>query len=189
MQFQIKKIKWGEKQVECLTCGAFFNIKYGKQNYCDLCRKTISNSHLQALSRIRKWYDIENKCNYYINKEREIFIDKNEFIKLTGLNDFPKNEQEVVFLFSRFFKELGFEKIITLQSPYPDCIALTNENKQVTIEFEYYSSNFINHIVNPKHKLCNFLICWEDGVVFTNCELSGMKMISLKNFFYQKLKK
>lgn len=42
----------------------------------------------------------------------------------------PKNEMGVMYLFSRHHEELGFEKIIHVQTQFPDIIAL-REGKEV----------------------------------------------------------
>ena len=57
----------------------------------------------------------------------------------------PKNEQEVIYLFSRNHEKLGFEKIKYFD-PHntPDCVALKN-GKEIGIEFEYKLKMFCRH--------------------------------------------
>ena len=73
----------------------------------------------------------------------------------------PKNESGVVELFKKIHLDLGFEKILNIQSKFPDCIALRN-NHEVRIEFEFNSRNFLYH----RHKLkkCETIICWIDNL-------------------------
>jgi hypothetical protein len=79
-----------------------------------------------------------------------------EIYKKYGLYLEPKHETDVLILFSKLHKKLGFEYIIKADSfGFPDIIALKNK-KVVTIELEYKSSNFLLH----KHPLCDYLICW-----------------------------
>lgn len=55
------------------------------------------------------------------------------------------NEPWVVYFFSKFHEQLGFEKIINVQTSYPDCTAL-KESKEVSIEFESKSSHLQTHL-------------------------------------------
>lgn len=58
-------------------------------------------------------------------------------------------EAWVVYLFSKFHEQLGFEKITQIQSIFPDCTAL-KQGKEVSIEFETLSSHLGNHLkVDP----------------------------------------
>jgi hypothetical protein len=52
------------------------------------------------------------------------------------------DEQFVVYLFSLFHRELGFEHIVRMQTPFPDCIAV-KDDKQVKIEFKRLSNLLI----------------------------------------------
>jgi len=62
----------------------------------------------------------------------------------------PTNEQEVVYLFCRNHEKLGFEKILRLRTvDTPDCIAL-KDGKEVGIEFEFQSKNFLSHYILKK---------------------------------------
>lgn len=80
-----------------------------------------------------------------------------------GLQRAPINEQGVVFLFALISKQLGFD-VEAIQIAFPDCIAkrLTDQKKkhwkQVRIEFEYESSNFLKH--GHQHEHCDLIVCW-----------------------------
>ena len=57
----------------------------------------------------------------------------------------PKNEQEVIYLFSRNHEKLGFEKIKSFNPHgFPDCKAI-KDGKEVGIEFELESNKFVTH--------------------------------------------
>jgi len=54
-------------------------------------------------------------------------------------------EQFVVYLFSKFHKELEFEHIVDINTQFPDCIAI-KDGKRVSIEFEPESSSLATHL-------------------------------------------
>jgi hypothetical protein len=86
-----------------------------------------------------------------------------EILNNAPLERVPQQEIEVIFLFSQIFQNYGFTKIKKIQSNgFPDCIAYRKTNsgrKEVSIEFEYKSINYKNHLP----KLCDCLVCWEDN--------------------------
>jgi len=55
------------------------------------------------------------------------------------------NEGFVVYLFSRFHEQLGFEKVLKIGSTFPDCIAL-KDGKEVRIEFEIMPWYLKSHV-------------------------------------------
>lgn len=71
----------------------------------------------------------------------------------------PTNEQEVIYLFYRNHEKLGFEKVLRLRTvDTPDCIAL-KDGKEVGIEFEFQSKNFLRHYISkqfPSRKLYDY---------------------------------
>jgi hypothetical protein len=79
--------------------------------------------------------------------------------KLDGapLDYAPENEQGVVYLFASLQKKYGV-RIAQIQSGYPDCIAYHGE-KRIRIEFEYRSSNFVQHKHDPNK--CDWIVCWK----------------------------
>ena len=70
----------------------------------------------------------------------------------------PRNEMEVVVLFSQQAQLAGFE-IVSVQAGFPDAIIRRGEI-EYKVEFEYKSSNFWAHKHNPT--MCDLVICWLD---------------------------
>src|SRR5205809_405300 len=60
----------------------------------------------------------------------------------------PKNEMEVMYLFSRNHEKLGFEHILSFQQ-FPDCWAI-RDGKKVGIEIEFMASNFFYNFQDSK---------------------------------------
>jgi len=87
-----------------------------------------------------------------------------EPIDFRGLRHAPTNELGVVYLFGMVADEMGF-LVEALHTAYPDCEAkriIKGSGKRcqrVRIEFEYRSSNFIEH--GHDTKLCDMIVCWE----------------------------
>lgn len=107
-------------------------------------------------------------------------------IDFRGLRQAPVNEQGVVFLFGKISEELGFS-IEAIKTAFPDCEGkrLINRKKNhwenVSIEFEYSSSNFYEHGHDPLK--CDVIICWIHD--WSDCPL---EVIELKEAI-EKLKK
>ena len=86
-----------------------------------------------------------------------------EALDFPGLRRAPINELGVVFLFGLLSKQLGFD-VEAVHSAFPDCSAkrLVNSKrnrwKQVRIEFEYASRNFLLHQHQLDH--CDLIVCW-----------------------------
>jgi hypothetical protein len=74
----------------------------------------------------------------------------------------PEYEQEVVYLFSAFHRELDFPYIIKIRNEFPDAIVMDKKKDVKRIEFEVRASDFIQH----KHdkKGCDFIVCWENDL-------------------------
>src|SRR3990167_4807895 len=70
----------------------------------------------------------------------------------------PQNEMGVIVVFAEQAKEAGFE-IVEIGCDFPDAL-IKKGDKAYRAEFEYRSSNFIQH----KHDLrqCDLIICWID---------------------------
>lgn len=87
-----------------------------------------------------------------------------EPINFRGLRHAPINELGVVYLFGMIAEEMGF-LVEALHTAYPDCEAkriIKGSGKRwqrVLIEFEYRSSNFIEH--GHDVKKCDMIVCWE----------------------------
>lgn len=95
----------------------------------------------------------------------------------------PINEMGVVFLFSRLLEDLNMY-IEEVRIKYPDCIARRYTGKgwkKVYIEFEYLSSNFIQHKHDPKE--CDIIVCWIDDFTPEQKKIiEGVEIIELKSF-------
>lgn len=92
----------------------------------------------------------------------------------------PSNEQELIFLFAHIYKQLNL-KIVHVRGSFPDCIAKDANNKEVKIEFELYSSNFILH--GHSANKCDYIICWQN-----DAKINKPKVIELHKYF-PKIKK
>jgi len=93
----------------------------------------------------------------------------------------PTNEMGVVVLFAQYMQELGFSHFEFIRPGFPDaCVFEKKEGRlhKRYIEFEFKSSQFRQHINNPKHvKIrCDYVVCWEDD--FPTCPI---KVIELKS--------
>lgn len=96
-----------------------------------------------------------------------------------GLAAEPKYEQEVVFLFSKFHIQLGFPIITKIAPAFPDAEALDKDGKHKKIEFEVFTSDFLNH--RHDAKACDYIICWEDDLDEDEKKKKGLpEVISLK---------
>ena len=89
----------------------------------------------------------------------------------------PEYEQEVVYLFSVFHRELGFPYVIKIRNEFPDAIVMDKKKGVKKIEFEVRASDFILH-KHDKHG-CDFIVCWENNLE-SNKDLP--QIISLKDF-------
>jgi hypothetical protein len=98
-------------------------------------------------------------------------------INFRGLRHAPINEQGVVFLFGMVSYELGFI-VEAVHAAYPDCEAKrcvdakTQRWQRVSIEFEFYSSNFREHGHDPT--LCDVVVCWEHD--WSDCPLEVVEL-------------
>lgn len=88
----------------------------------------------------------------------------------------PEYEQEVVYLFSVFHRDLDFPYIIKIRNEFPDAFVMDKSRNVKRIEFEVRASDFIQH--GHDKKGCDFIVCWENDL--ENEDLPPI--ISLKNF-------
>lgn len=103
-------------------------------------------------------------------------------ISFRGLTHTPINEQGVVYLFGIVSYELGFI-VEAIQPSFPDCEAKRcvdskrNRWQRVRIEFEYMSSNFLQH----GHDLqqCDLILCWEHD--WLECPLEVIELRTVIN--------
>ena len=85
-----------------------------------------------------------------------------EEINVPGLVHAPVNEMGVVYLFGTLAEKLGFRVESFNPTGFPDCEARRRSTKgtwqRVRIEFEYRSSNFLDH----RHDIakCDVIVCW-----------------------------
>ncbi len=88
----------------------------------------------------------------------------------------PENEQGVVFLFSIICDCLKW-KIKRIQTEFPDCFAIDEEGKEIRIEFELFTSNFILH----GHDItkCDAVVAWLDDINLSR----KIKVIEIKKYF------
>jgi hypothetical protein len=86
-----------------------------------------------------------------------------EPIDFRGLRFAPVNEQGVVYLFGMISHELGY-LIESVRTSFPDCEGKrcfdknNNQWEHIQIEFEYKTSNFLEHGHDPEN--CDVIICW-----------------------------
>ena len=117
-------------------------------------------------------------------KERSLEPILLEPLKNLGLSrdDFDDPyEQEVVFLFSKLHRDLGFPYIKEIRQAFPDAIALDENNEEKRIEFKVFASDFD---YDPKG--CDFIVCWENDLDKVQTEKLP-KIISLKLFILKNL--
>lgn len=85
-------------------------------------------------------------------------------INFRGLRHAPINEQGVVYLFGMVSDELGY-LVKAIHTSFPDCEAKrcidarNNRWRRVRVEFEYRSSNFLEHGHDATQ--CDVIVCWE----------------------------
>ena len=90
----------------------------------------------------------------------------------------PRNEQELVILFSSRLSRLGFERIITAQQAFPDATVSTKRGEKLHIEFKYWASDYnypTNYRGNPV--IC---LCWIDDREPSK-EKQGPEVIELRS--------
>ncbi|MGD0627564.1 MAG: hypothetical protein ABSB32_23050 [Thermodesulfobacteriota bacterium] len=99
--------------------------------------------------------------------------------------------EEIIFLFARIFRALGFDYIKKIRTEFPDCICI-RENQEVGIEFEPVLSSFGNHIQEHDLNLCQYIVCWEDDLklhdsISEEIRKFGIEILELKKI-YEELK-
>ncbi len=85
--------------------------------------------------------------------------------KFRGLRFAPSYENEVVLLFGLLMPHLKSQFVIEEYSgSFPDCIAL-RDGKEIGIEFEVNSNDFIQHGHPQDLNLskCKLIVCWENN--------------------------
>lgn len=98
-------------------------------------------------------------------------------ISFRGLRHAPINEQGVVYLFGMVSYELGF-LVEAVHTSFPDCEAKRcvdarhNRWHRVRIEFEYKSSNFLDH--GHDSSQCDVIVCWHHD--WNDCPLEVVEL-------------
>jgi len=77
-----------------------------------------------------------------------------------GLLYAPRTEQEVLYLFARHHRKLGFTYIKRIQQGFPDVNVLNDRGEEKKIELELFASEFETHKHPPQE--CDFIVCWEN---------------------------
>ncbi len=134
----------------------------------------------------RRWGSWKEINNYFVQNYKKKFSfavnpieDKNVLIKRkkllfeSPLIYEPINEFETIALFCFLTDELGY-KIKSIRADFPDGI-LEKDGKEILAEFEYVSSNYIQHC-HPR-KFEGICICWRKDV-----ELEGIEILSLEEY-------
>ncbi|MHA1654383.1 MAG: hypothetical protein ACTSVT_10380 [Candidatus Thorarchaeota archaeon] len=85
-----------------------------------------------------------------------------EIVQRLGLNHTPRSEMDVLFLFIKLHRKLGYKTIVKLQREFPDVQAIDENDDTVRIELELNASNFRTHGHDPRK--CDVVICWDDDV-------------------------
>src|SRR4030043_579234 len=110
-----------------------------------------------------------------------------------------QGEIGVIMAFTKIHEELGFSKLIPSSSKGFDIDSIDYNGCDVTVEFEYLSSSFINHghqnqMINKRKYV---VVCWEDdcalvtklkkeyGKVLYNL-ISIRKYVNIKNIITSK---
>lgn len=192
---------WKTEKI-CIFCGKAFQPRNKKQKYCSYeClekkrQKEYQLKHSKILRKVCLFCTKEfetTTCNqkfctpaccqaYRNNPENKPETDPNHwkesrnFLYKKGHKIKPHNENEILFLFGKYHRELGFSivKEINTNGKSPDCVAITAEEKEVRIEFEFVSSNFLLH--NHKKENCDLIICY-----IHNWKECPVKVLELKN--------
>jgi len=81
-----------------------------------------------------------------------------------------KGETGVIMAFSKIHEELGFGKLIPSSSKGFDIDSIEYRGQNVTVEFEYLSSNFIahGHHCKMENNREYVVVCWEDDCGLMN---------------------
>ena len=78
--------------------------------------------------------------------------------------------EEIVFLFARIFRALGFDYIKKIRTEFPDCICIRDnkQDKEVGVEFEPVLSYFGDHLQKHNLNLCQYIVCWENDLKYND---------------------
>jgi len=107
-----------------------------------------------------------------------------DLINFRGLVYSPMNENGVIFLFGKVMEDLNMY-IEEIKPGFPDCIGRRFTGKgweRVAIEFEYKSSNFLQHGHNPDE--CDIIVCWEHD--WDDCPIEVIELKEVIRFLPNK---
>lgn len=74
----------------------------------------------------------------------------------------PTNEQGVIVLFAALAPKYGWE-IVSIQTAYPDAVLRDKSGREWLTEFEFSSSNFLDH--KHDHRGCDLIVCWKHDYI------------------------
>jgi hypothetical protein len=90
----------------------------------------------------------------------------------------PTNESGVIFLFGKYFKELGFDKLKRIERQrhrkFFDATVIKN-GKPIEVEFETRSKSAKEH-GNRLKKECDLIVCWENN--WPECPINVLELRS-----------
>lgn len=131
-------------------------------NASQVARRLYYKCHGQTSQTIRRMEPEE--WNYLLEELREVRTPFRNLAMWGGLIQSPEYENEVMILFSHMLQHLRM-RIVGFQTRFPDAIVEQKKNgrwKRVNVEFELYSSGFVDHLDFCNEKRCNTIVCWED---------------------------
>jgi|DewCreStandDraft_4_1066084.scaffolds.fasta_scaffold02608_3 hypothetical protein len=144
--------------------------------------KSVLNNHEQSIL-LKKFKD-----NKVTEKEVLEAFQKNsadtiviKALNSLGIKNIPDYENDVVALFSKIHKELGFPMLVEVQPMFPDVIAEDTQGQQKKIELELFASGF-DH--DPKG--CDYIVCWENDLDIESTK-NLPEIISLKKYLLEKM--
>jgi len=73
----------------------------------------------------------------------------------------PTNEQGVIYYFSKYHKDLGFEEVTHMTSHFPD-VHVLKDNVKYKIELEWKLSGIYDHYVHLPHVYDNIRWDWRE---------------------------
>jgi hypothetical protein len=145
-------------------------IRYGQENGLFVTDITSTDFDTYLTKSVQ-----QKTHTHKILDDRPVLGNKIDFRNLMHA---PVNELGVVFLFGLLSNDLNFV-IEAIQPGFPDCEAQRKIKRdkwqRVHIEFEYKSSNFIEH--GHDTSKCDIIVCWEHD--WSDCPL---EVICLKDY-------
>ena len=155
----------------------WFEFKWDNDCYCYRIKPIyIPSSPIDFDTEVRNHLDISLVPRQTVSPVSRTNYEKIKSLIL-GIDD-PTNHEGVVALFSKVHRELGYPKIVTLGTAFPDATVEDEDGNEKRIEFELKSMTFDREGHNPKG--CDLIVCWEDNWG----SAAEVPVIELKKFFY-----